>query len=58
MNTYNFFFREYENGIAVDRFLTEQSSFPARDCCTWMMLSDYLEDGIIVSFGWSEVIPY
>lgn len=62
MNTYNFFYRNYirneDTGVAVDHFFPEQSSLPAQETYTYKMLSEYLEAGIVVSFGWSEVIPY
>jgi len=62
MKTYNFFYRNYirnENtGVAVDHFFPEQSNLDAKETYTYKMLSEYLDAGIVISFGWTETIPY
>lgn len=62
MKNYNFFYRGYirneDGGVAVDHFFPESSTLLAKETYTYKMLSEYLEAGIVVSFGWTEVIPY
>lgn len=62
MKNYNFFYRGYirneDTGVAVDHFFPETTNLLAKETYTYKMLSAYLRAGIVVSFGWTEVIPY
>ena len=59
MNTYNFFFREYENGIAVDiPFLSVESVASADTTEEYKILAQLQRRGNVTAFGWTETIPY
>lgn len=59
MNTYNFFYREYDNGVAVDKpFYSVESVASADTTEEYKVLAQLQRRGLVTAFGWTETIPY
>ena len=59
MNTYNFFYLEYVDGIAVEKaFYSVDAVVPAQETAEYKVLSQLLRRGIVTAFGWTTLTPY
>ena len=59
MNTYNFFYRGYVDGVAVDKPFNSVESVASADTTEeYKILAQIQSRGNVMAFGWTETIPY
>jgi len=59
MNTYNFFYREYVNGVAVDKaFYSVDAVVPAHETSEYKVLEQLQRRGIVTLFGWTTLTAW
>ena len=59
MNTYNFFYREYDNGIAVDKpFYSVESVASADTTAEYKVLAQLQRRGLVTAFGWTTTTEW
>ena len=59
MNTYNFFYREYVDGVCVDKaFYSVDAVIPAEETSEYKVLAQLQRRGIVTAFGWTTLTPY
>lgn len=59
MNTYNFFFREYVDGIATDKpFYSVESVGGANTTKEYKVLEQLQRRGLVTAFGWTTLTEW
>jgi len=59
MNTYNFFFREYVDGIATDKpFYSVESVGGANTTKEYKLLEHFQRRGLVTAFGWTTLTAW
>lgn len=59
MNTYNFFYRTYLNGVAVDKpFHSVESVASADTTAEYKSLAQLQRRGIVTAFGWTTLTEW
>jgi len=59
MNTYNFFYREYVDGIATDKpFYSVESVGAANNTKEYKVLAQLQRRGLVTAFGWTTLTEW
>lgn len=59
MNTYNFFYREYVDGIATDKpFYSVESVESADTTAEYKVLAQLQRRGLVTAFGWTTLTEW